>query len=359
MSVFAASSFRNHEQVLFHQDHAGGLRAIIAIHDRTLGPALGGCRFWHYDDEASALEDVLRLSRGMTYKAALANLAFGGGKSVIMAPDDGVKTPAMFRAFGRFVNSLGGRYITAEDVGTSPAEMEIVHSVTPYVAGTAEGGAGNGDPSPATAWGVFHGIKAAVAATMYRDDLYGVHVSVQGLGHVGTYLAQHLAEAGAVLTVADLDPGRLTWAKANLGAQVVDVDAVYDVEADIFAPCAMGAILNDETIPRLKVRSVAGSANNQLAQDLHGALLAEKKILYAPDYVINAGGIINISHEGRSYDHDEAMAHCARIDDTLTEIFQRAERDGRPTNEVADQLAEERISAHAAAGRESLRAAVG
>ena len=344
MSVFAAKSFRNHEQVLFHQDPASSLKAIIAIHDTTLGPALGGCRYWSYDNEDAALDDVLRLSRGMTYKAALADLSFGGGKAVILAPDQGGKTPALLQAFGRFVHSLAGRYITAEDVGTSPADMEIVHNITPYVAGLAAGGAGDCDPSPATAWGVFHGLRAAIAARLGRGDLHDVHVAVQGLGHVGGHLAQYLADRGALLTVADLDTDRLAWAKRDLGAQVVDVDAIYDVAADVFAPNAMGGVLNDETIPRLAAKVVAGSANNQLAEDRNGADLAARGILYAPDYVINAGGIINISHEGRAYNRDEAMAHCARIHDTLAEIFQRAEREGRPTNEIADLLAEERIA---------------
>ncbi len=347
MSVFAAESFRNHEQVLFHQDRASGLVAIIAIHSTALGPALGGCRYWSYDHEAAAIDDVLRLSRGMTYKAALAGLSFGGGKAVILAPKGGEKTPALFAAFGHFVDRLGGRYITAEDVGTCPADMEIVHGVTPYVAGVADGGAGDGDPSPATAWGVFHGLRAAARAQLGRDDLQGVHVAMQGLGHVGGYLAQHLADAGARLTVADLDQSHLAWARDSLGAEVVGPDAIYDVAADVFAPNAMGASLNDQTIPRLRVRAVAGSANNQLAEDRHGAALADRGILYAPDYVINAGGIINISHEGQAYNRDEAMAHCARIHDTLAEIFQRAKREGRPTNEIADQLAEERVAAQA------------
>ena len=359
MTVFAAKSFRNHEQVLFHQDRASGLFAIIAIHDTTLGPALGGCRYWTYDDDEAALDDVLRLSRGMSYKAALAGLAFGGGKAVILAPKDREKSPALLRAFGEFVHTLGGCYITAEDVGTCPADMEIIHGVTPYVAGIADGGAGDGDPSPATAWGVFHGLRAASEARLGRDNLHGVHVALQGLGHVGGYLAQYLADAGARLTVADLDESRLAWARDSLGAQVVEADAIYDVEADIFAPNAMGATLNDHTIPRLRARAVAGSANNQLAEDRHGSALADRGILYAPDYVINAGGIINISHEGLAYDREVAMAHCARIHDTLAEIFRRAKAEGRPTNAVADQLAEERIAAHAVKAEHNLRAAVG
>ncbi|MDA1097995.1 MAG: amino acid dehydrogenase [Proteobacteria bacterium] len=360
MSVFAGKSFRNHEQVLFHHDRASGLFAIIAIHSTVLGPALGGCRYWTYDDEAAAIDDVLRLSRGMTYKAALAGLAFGGGKAVVLAPKGTGKTPALLTAFGNFVNRLGGRYITAEDVGTCPADMEIVRGATPFVAGIANGGAGDGDPSPATAWGVFHGLRAAARAQLGRDDVRGVHVALQGLGHVGGHLARYLADAGARLTVADLDQSRLTWARDSLGAEVVDEDAIYDVAADVFAPNAMGAILNDQTIPRLRVCAVAGSANNQLAEDRHGAALAERGILYAPDYVINAGGIINISHEGPAYDRDAALAHCARIHDTLAEIFRRAKRESRPTNEIADQLAEERIATHTAGpAQNALRSAVG
>ena len=362
MSVFAANSFRNHEQISFHQDRDSGLSAIIAIHNTALGPALGGCRYWSYDNEADALDDVLRLSRGMTYKAALAGLSFGGGKAVIIAPKNTTpheaKSPDLLKAFGRFVHSLNGRYITAEDVGTCPADMEVVHRVTPHVAEISDGGAGDGDPSPATAYGVFQGLRSAVRAKMGRDDLQGVHVAVQGLGHVGGYLAKYLADAGAKLTVADLDTERLAWAKDELAAEVVEAEAIYDVAADVFAPNAMGAILNDQTIPRLKVGVVAGSANNQLAEDRHGAALADHGILYAPDYVINAGGIINISHEGRAYDRDEAMAHCARIGDTLLEIFHRAGVEQRPTNEVADQMAEERIATHSTADEERRLSAV-
>ncbi|MBT3330879.1 MAG: amino acid dehydrogenase [Rhodospirillaceae bacterium] len=362
MSVFAAKSFRNHELVAFHQDPDSGLSAIIAIHSTALGPALGGCRYWSYDSDEDALDDVLRLSRGMTYKAALAGLSFGGGKAVIMAPKDSSKdakkSPELLQAFGRFVHSLNGQYITAEDVGTCPDDMEIVHGNTPYVAGIADGGAGDGDPSPATAYGVFHGLQAAVRARMGRNDLTGVHVAVQGLGHVGGYLAQYLGDAGARLTVADLDADRLAWARDTLGADVVAADAIYGVAADVFAPNAMGAILNDDTIPRLNACVVAGSANNQLAEDRHGTSLADRGILYAPDYVINAGGIISISHEGRAYNRDEAMAHCARIGDTLSEIFQRAGNEQRPTNEVADQLAEERVIAHGKAKKERRLSAV-
>ncbi|MDP6342715.1 MAG: amino acid dehydrogenase [Alphaproteobacteria bacterium] len=344
MSVFSSENFRNHQQIIFCHDVDSGLKAIIAIHDTTLGPALGGCRFWNYADDDAALQDALRLSRGMTYKAAMAGLAYGGGKAVIMADPKIGKSAAIFEAFGGFVDGLGGRYITAEDVGTAPADMEIVHRATRHVAGIADGGAGDGDPSPATAWGVYHGLRATVRARFGRDDLTGLHVAVQGLGHVGQYLARDLAAAGARLTVTDLDQGRLDWAREELGAEVVAPEAIYDVAAEVFAPNALGAILNDDTITRLKVGAVAGSANNQLADDRHGAALADRGILYAPDYVINAGGIINISHEGPGYNRRAAMDHCVGIYDTLMEVFGRADREGLPTSEVADRIAEERIT---------------
>ncbi|MEQ9640839.1 MAG: Glu/Leu/Phe/Val dehydrogenase dimerization domain-containing protein [Alphaproteobacteria bacterium] len=348
VSVFAAQSFRDHEQVVFCHDRASGLKAIIAIHDLTLGPALGGCRMWRYDSDDEALDDVLRLSRGMTYKSAMAGLSFGGGKAVIIGDAKRDKSPALFEAFGRFIDSLGGRYITAEDVGTSPADFEIVRRQTRHVAGIAEGG--SGDPSPATAWGVFHGLRAAVEFRLGRDDLNGLTVAIQGLGHVGWALAEHLRKAGARLVVTDIDAARLAAAKAELGASVVDPEAIYDVEADVFAPNALGAVLNDDTIARLKVAVVAGSANNQLAEDRHGAVLHRRGILYAPDYVINAGGIINISYEGPRYSQDAAFAHCARIHDTLAELFARAGQADLPTNEMADRLAEERL-AHAREAR--------
>jgi leucine dehydrogenase len=307
---------------------------------------------WPYASDEAALDDVLRLSRGMTYKSALAGLAYGGGKAVIIGDARRDKSPALFEAFGRFVDSLGGRYVTAEDVGTSPADFEIVRRQTRHVAGIAEGG--SGDPSPATAWGVFNGLRATVKHRLGRDDLAGLTVAVQGLGHVGWALAEHLYQAGVRLVVADIDAARLDRARAGLGATVVEPQALFDVEADVFAPNALGAVLNDDTIARLKVAAVAGSANNQLAEDRHGAALQARGILYAPDYVINAGGIINISHEGPRYSKETAFAHCARIHDTLLELFERAARDGVPTNEMADRLAEERIAA--ARQRPALRA---
>ncbi|HZD26178.1 MAG TPA: Glu/Leu/Phe/Val dehydrogenase dimerization domain-containing protein, partial [Alphaproteobacteria bacterium] len=244
MSVFASPSFHDHEQVVFCRDAAAGLRAIIAIHDTTLGPALGGCRIWAYPDDDAALEDVLRLSRGMTYKAALARLPYGGGKAVIIADARHDKTPALMQAFGRAVDRLGGRYITAEDVGTSPDDMMEVHKSTGHVVGIAAGSKWDGDPSPATAWGCFHGLRATVRHALGRDDLAGLRVAIQGLGHVGWALAGFLHEVGAELTVTDIDSARLDTAKREFGATVVEPDRIYDATADVFAPCALGAVLN-------------------------------------------------------------------------------------------------------------------
>ncbi len=342
MAVFSAASFADHQEVVFCNDPESGLKAIIAIHDTTLGPALGGCRMWPYGDDAEALEDVLRLARGMTQKAAMAELDFGGGKSVVIGDPKRDKTAALLTSLGRFVDGLGGRYIIAEDVGTSVPDMEIVRQVTDHVAGTA--GGGSGDPSPATAWGVYQGIRAALEQRLGRDDLAGVTVAVQGLGHVGSYLCEHLSGAGARLIVSDLDGEAVRRAVQRFGATAVAAGAIYDAEAQVFAPCALGAILDDDTIARLKASVVAGAANNQLAEPRHGALLAARGILYAPDYVINAGGIINISHEVPSYDRELAFDHVAGIHDTLAELFARAEAEGLPTSEMADLLAAERIN---------------
>ncbi len=341
MPVFASPSFNGHEQVSFWHDPDCGLRAIIAVHDTRRGPALGGLRMWPYACEDEALEDVLRLSRGMTYKAAMADLPFGGGKAVILGDPKTDKSPALFASFGRFVDSLGGRYITAEDVGIAPADIEQVRRATAHVAGIAEGGSGDGDPSPGTAWGVFHGLRAAVRHRLGRDDLQDVHVAVQGLGHVGWLLCRHLHDAGARLSVCDIDPARVSEARAVFGAKPVAVDAIYDVDCDVYAPCALGATVNDETVARLRARVIAGSANNQLAEARHGRALRERGILYAPDYVINAGGIINISHEGPGYDRAAAMAHCARIGETLAELFRRADAEQSATADMADRMAEQ------------------
>jgi len=341
MPVFDHREFDGHEQVVFGHDSASGLKAIIAIHDTTRGPALGGCRMWPYANEDDALTDALRLARGMTYKSALADLPFGGGKSVILGDPRTLKSEALFLAMGRFVDSLGGRYVVAEDVGISVEDVEIMARVTRHVAGTRA--SGGGDPSPATAYGVFMGIRAAVAHKLGRDSLEGVHVAIQGLGHVGTYLCRRLADAGARLTVSDINADAVARARAEFSAAAVDPGDIIDVQSDVFAPCALGAVIDDQTIPRLRARIVAGSANNQLAEPRHGAALASRGVLYAPDYVINAGGVINISHEGPGYDEGQAFAHVARIYNTLAEIFDASERQHVPTSEAADRLARARL----------------
>ena len=342
MSVFSSRSFDEHEQVLFCRDAATGLRAIIAVHSTALGPALGGCRFWDYGAEGAALEDVLRLSKGMTYKNAMAGLSHGGGKSVIMGDPARDGSAALMRAFGRHIGSLSGRYIAAEDVGTSPADMEEIARETSHVAGRA---GRSGDPSPVTARGVLAGIRAAAAHRFGGDGLDGVRVAVQGLGSVGMALAGHLHEAGAKLTVTDISEARVAEAAARFGATASDLEGIYDAAADIFAPCALGAVLNDGTVPRLRAGIVAGAANNQLAEDRHGEALRARGILYAPDYVINAGGVINVACEvAGPYDRDAALAKVSAIGPTLAEVFRRAEAEGLPTNAVADMIARERLA---------------
>ena len=358
MSVFSSRSFDEHEQVLFCRDAATGLRAIIAIHSTALGPALGGCRFWSYGSDVAALEDALRLSRGMTYKNAMAGLSFGGGKSVIMRDPTRGGSATLMQAFGRHIGNLSGRYITAEDVGTSPDDMEEIAKETSHVAGRSDR---SGDPSPVTAHGVLAGIRAAAEHRFGNGGLDGVRVAVQGLGSVGMALAGRLHEAGAKLTVTDISEIRVAEAAARFGATDVGPEGIYDADADIFAPCALGAVLNDGTVPRLRAGIVAGAANNQLAEDRHGEALRARGILYAPDYVINAGGVINISCElAGPYDPDTALAKVSAIGPTLTEVFRRAEAEGLPTNAVADMIARERLaSARNAAPSDRLRATNG
>ncbi|MDX1575886.1 MAG: Glu/Leu/Phe/Val dehydrogenase dimerization domain-containing protein, partial [Kiloniellales bacterium] len=345
--VFSHPEFDDHEEVAFGYDRESGLKAIVAIHNRARGPALGGCRMWPYQSEEEALTDVLRLSRGMTYKAAMAGLELGGGKSVVIADPQRDKSPALFRAMGRFVEGFGGRYIVAEDVGIAVEDVELMAAGTRHVAGAGNGGAG--DPSPATAYGVFMGLRAAIAKRLGRTSVAGLRVAVQGLGHVGRELAGLLSEQGAELIVSDIHDRAVEAAVRQLGARAVAPEAIYDAEADVFAPCALGAILNDDTIPRLKAQVVAGSANNQLAEDRHGDALKDRGILYAPDYVINAGGLIYVSGDahrtngtgrnGAGFDHDAALARVAGIQDTLMEIFERAEDDGLATSAAADRIA--------------------
>ncbi|MEM7222342.1 MAG: Glu/Leu/Phe/Val dehydrogenase dimerization domain-containing protein [Pseudomonadota bacterium] len=347
MTVFSHPEFDQHHKVAFHHDPASGLQAIIALHNLNRGPALGGCRMWPYAEAEEALADVLRLARGMTYKSALAELPYGGGKAVIIGDPKQDKSESLFRAMGRFVHSLGGKYVTAEDVGIAMADVELIGKETPHVAGTRAGGAG--DPSPATAYGVYRGIQAAVRHRLGRQDLTGVTVAVQGLGSVGRQLCRYLARDGAQLIVADIHEAAVRDVAATFQATPVAPEAVLAAQCDVFAPCALGGVIDDETIARLQAPIVAGSANNQLAEPRHGLALAARKVLYAPDYVINAGGIINISHEGPGYDRAKAFAHVARIGDTLGEIFARAGRQGTATSEAADRLAEDRFKKRAAA----------
>lgn len=347
MAVFSLSDFADHEQVVFVSDDKSGLKAIIAVHNSNLGPALGGCRMWPYASEEEAVRDVLRLSRGMTYKSAMANLKLGGGKSVIIGNPRTQKTPELLAAFARALEQLNGRYIAAEDSGTSVADMKYMTQFTRHVAGIhdkpSDAGTRSGDPSPATAYGTFIGIKAAVKERLGRDSLEGLRVAVQGVGNVGFDLARQLKAAGAQLWVTDIHREPLLQAGKELGATVVAPEEVFGLDVDVFAPCALGAILNDATIPQLKASIVAGAANNQLAEPRHGVELMKRGILYAPDYVINAGGIIDVYHERIGFDRAALIKHIEGIEDNLMEIFERARKEERPAGEVADAIAEERF----------------
>ena len=346
MTVFSNPAFDDHERVLFCRDEATGLCAIIAIHSTALGPAAGGTRLWTYASDDEALYDVLRLSQGMSYKNAMAGLKFGGGKAVIMKTPDFEGSDALYERFGEFVESLGGDYITAEDVGMSVDIMDIVARKTRYVSGlTLQSGKAGGDPSPKTAYGIYRGILAAAKARLGRDDLDGVRVAVQGVGHVGYELCKLLHAAGAALLVADLDEARVDRVCAEFGAERVPDAEILFVDADVLAPCALGAILHEESIPGIKARIVAGGANNQLRSQGDGQRLADAGILYAPDYVINAGGIINVACEYFG-DVDDAgvMDLVARIGPRLSAIFDEAERTGEPTNVIADRQARKIIA---------------
>jgi len=343
MSVLSHEAFASHETVTFISDAATGLRAIVAIHDTTLGPALGGCRMYPYGSEEEALRDVLRLSRGMTYKAAAANLTLGGGKAVILGNPRELKTPGLMRAMGRAVERLGGTYITAEDVGTTVADFAEVRKETRYVVGLPTELGGSGDPSPTTALGVYWGLLAAAAHRWNRQDLSGVTIAVQGLGNVGWHLCQLLADANARLIVSDVDESRVAKAVATFRARACDPDSIYGAEADIFAPCAMGAVVNDDTLPRMKFSVIGGAANNQLARDTHGEMLRTRGILYAPDFVINAGGMMRVASERSGFDQTLVDAQVEGIRDTLLNIFARAEADSTSTQVAAMRLAEERL----------------
>ena len=342
----------DHEEVLFCFDRTTGLKAIIAIHDTTLGPALGGTRMWNYTTEAEALHDVLRLSRGMTYKSALAGLDLGGGKAVIIGDARTQKTEAMFRRFGRFVESLNGRYITAEDVGMSTTEMVNIRKETSYVAGLPEEIGGSGDPSPVTAYGVYMGMKAAAKTAYGSDDLSGRKISLQGAGNVGSYLLAHLVKEGAKVFITDIHEDRLAALKKEYpGITVVGADDIYDLDVDIYSPNALGATVNDGTLKRLKCSVIAGGANNQLANEqVHGQAVMDKGILYAPDFLINAGGIINCAWERKGYDRKAAMNQTEDIYGTALRIFKASAELGIPTYLAANQAAEHRISSIREAG---------
>jgi leucine dehydrogenase len=337
----------NYEQVVFCQDKESGLKAIISIHNTKLGPALGGTRMWPYANEEEALTDVLRLSRGMTYKNAAAGLKLGGGKTVIIGDPRKDKSEALFRAFGRFVDSLGGRYITSEDVGICVEDMDIVRQETKYVSGLGAHVAGSsGDPSPVTAFGVWKGIKTCAKEVWGSELLKGKVVALQGLGHVGYYLAKHLKEEGANLIVTDINESNVERVVRELGAAAVKPDAIYGVKCDIFAPTALGAIINDDTIDQLKCRIVAGAANNQLKEDRHGDILHSRGILYAPDYIINAGGVINVADEmNGGYNKARALKSVEIVSRNIEEIITMSKRDNIPTYKVASILAERRICA--------------
>lgn len=345
MDTFAEMQSWGHEQVLFSHEPSCGYFGIIAIHDTTLGPALGGTRVWQYESTDAAIRDVLRLARGMTYKSAVAGLNLGGGKAIIIADPNRADRESLFRAHGRFVETLGGRYITAEDVGTSPTDMEFVKRETRHVAGLLNL---SGDPSPVTSYGVYVGMKAAAKAKWGKDSLAGKTIAVQGAGKVAWYLMEHLKAEGARLVVTDINEEKVRRAVDELGATAVAPEAIFDVQADIFAPCALGGIINDDTLARLKCGVIAGGANNQLAETRHGHELEKRGMLYAPDYVINGGGVINVYGELQGWTMDRAKRKAQEIYDTILRVFAIAERDGVPSFEAADRLAEERIRSVAA-----------
>jgi leucine dehydrogenase len=344
MGVFDLMSQHGFGGVHLRRDQASGLQAIVAVHDSRLGPALGGCRFIHYDTEDAALTDALRLARGMTYKAALAGLHHGGGKSVLIKPRVRFDRTALFKAFGRFVEDLRGHYITAEDSGTSIEDMEVIRSVTKHVTGVDVAHGGSGDPSPFTALGVRRGIEACVKFAMGKDSLGGIRVAVQGVGHVGYHLCKELHAAGAKLTVADVDPLKAERAQREFGADVASLDDIFAVECDVFSPCALGSGINPTTVPRLRCRVVAGAANNQLSESAMGAALMQRGILYAPDYAINAGGLVNVAQEVVGYDAAKARTRTLEIYDTILEIAERAKKAETPTATIANKMVEERLA---------------
>ena len=342
--VFGQASFDNHEQIVFCNDKDTGLKAIIGIHNTVLGPALGGTRMWKYANEWEALNDVLRLSRGMTYKSAISGLNLGGGKAVIIGDSKIDKTPEMITKFGEFVGSLSGKYITAEDVGTTTEDMDRIHKATNSVTGISESLGGSGNPSPVTAYGVYMGMKAAAKYQFGSENLAGKKIMVQGVGHVGETLVKYLTDEGAIVQISDLSQSRMEEVAKKYNASIFTGADLYSADVDIYAPCALGATINNETIHKLKAKVIAGAANNQLADEMvHGKILQEKGILYAPDFLINAGGIINVYGEIVKYDKAEAMRRTENIYNTTLDIFSLAESKGLTTYQAALALAEKRI----------------
>ncbi|WP_430508015.1 branched-chain amino acid dehydrogenase [Rossellomorea marisflavi] len=343
MKIFSYMEQYDYEQLVFCQDQESGLKAIIAIHDTTLGPALGGTRMWTYESEEAAIEDALRLAKGMTYKNAAAGLNLGGGKTVIIGDPRKDKNEEMFRAFGRYIQGLNGRYITAEDVGTTVADMDLIHEETDYVTGISPAFGSSGNPSPVTAYGVYRGIKAAAKEAFGTDSLEGKTIAVQGVGNVAYNMCRHLHEEGANLIVTDINKEAVQRAVEEFGAKAVDTNEIYGVDCDIFAPCALGAIINDETISQLKAKVIAGAANNQLKEARHGDAIHEMGIVYAPDYVINAGGVINVADELYGYNSERAMKKVEQVYNNVERVIEIAKRDHVPTYVAADRMAEERI----------------
>ena len=343
LDLFTYGESLGHGELHVKMDKESGLRAIVAIHNTNLGPALGGCRVLEYDTIEGAIYDAMRLARGMSFKAAISNLALGGGKSVILKPKVIKNREALFDAFGRFVHDLGGRYITAVDSGSSVSDMDIIHRHTPYVTSTTSTSEHQGDPSYSTALGVFEGIRAAVKLQLKRDDLAGLHVVIQGTGHVGYPLAKHLHQAGARLTVCDMNAESAQRCADEFGATVVSPSAIFDIPCDIFAPCALGAVLNDVTIAQLHTKIIAGSANNQLADPRHGIVLQQKGVLYVPDYVINAGGLIEVDAIYQNNQPEQIMRKVSAIHDTVYEICEKALATNADPAIVADNIAAMRI----------------
>lgn len=342
--VFGQISFDHHEQVVFCHDKDTGLKAIIGIHNTVLGPALGGTRMWNYTSEWEALNDVLRLSRGMTYKSAISGLDLGGGKAVIIGDSKTDKSPELIKAFAKYVDSLSGRYITAEDVGTTTADMDLIKSITPHVTGISQSLGGSGNPSPVTAYGVFMGLKAAAKFQFGTDDLSGKRIFVQGAGNVGSTLVKHLAEHGADVFITDINREKVEEVSKLYGAKIYEGHDLFSEEMDIYAPCALGATINEDTINKLKAKVVAGAANNQLAvESIHGQMLHDKGIVYAPDFLINAGGIINVFGEIANYGSDEALRRTENIYNTTLDILNRSKEQNITPNQAAMKMAEERI----------------